>query len=668
MLYGAAYYPEHRDPARWTHDLDRMVEARVNALRVGEFAWDRFEPAPGAYDFDWFDRWFDAARARRIGIVLCPPLRTPPAWLAQSTDDMAIVRDDGVRLAFGSRYSFCITHSELLDRAAALAGELARHYGPSDGVFGWHLDNEHGDEPDCHCPRCRALFAAWCRERYDDDLEKLNDAWGLDFWSLRFSSWDQIPTPAVSKTVHAPGHWLAWRRFRSEMTIRAARRQREAVAAHRGAGQFITTNFQVVHNPRTDYFDFARDLDVCGTNYYPQYGKLGEASLGLSHVRGYRAGANFHVFELRNGPHLIPGLDGNTPAPGEVARLAGLCVAHGAEGLFFFRWRACPFGAEQSHGTPTDYDGEPLAIHEEVAKVGRWLERVGPRLDATRVVADAAVLYDFPTRWSMEYPSPWNGPTGLYVESVRAAYAALRAAGLAADTTGRDADWSRYRLLLIPGLAAVDEALAGKIAAYVRAGGVVLAWPQTGQKDGESRYYPGRMPRTWTEVFGLRLADVWTGSEPVAVRDKDTGAVWGRARLFGERARLDGAQARAIYAEGPWANFPAVTEYEYGAGAAFAWMAYPDGEGLRVSLERAVTRAGVKRSGTGVSVPDDSGVEMMERRGGGERWVFVFNHSRTHVQATFPDGGVDTWNGDKPVNGPVELPAGGWCAVAYPTE
>ena len=38
ILYGAAYYPEHRDPRRWDFDLERMAEARVNCLRV-EKCW-----------------------------------------------------------------------------------------------------------------------------------------------------------------------------------------------------------------------------------------------------------------------------------------------------------------------------------------------------------------------------------------------------------------------------------------------------------------------------------------------------------------------------------------------------------------------------------------------------------------------------------------------------
>jgi len=45
MPFGAAYYPEQREATRWEHDLDMMAAAAITALRVGEFAWTRFEPS-----------------------------------------------------------------------------------------------------------------------------------------------------------------------------------------------------------------------------------------------------------------------------------------------------------------------------------------------------------------------------------------------------------------------------------------------------------------------------------------------------------------------------------------------------------------------------------------------------------------------------------------------
>ena len=139
MLYGAAYYPEQTDPREWERDLDQMAAAGVNALRVGEFAWCFFEPREGTYEFDWMDRFLAMSWERGIGLLLCPPLRTLPAWLACADPTLRIVREDGIPLEYGSRYSFCINHVELRERGAALAEALAQHYGRHPGVVAGFL-------------------------------------------------------------------------------------------------------------------------------------------------------------------------------------------------------------------------------------------------------------------------------------------------------------------------------------------------------------------------------------------------------------------------------------------------------------------------------------------------------------------------------------------------
>lgn len=79
LRLGAAYYPEHREPSRWEFDLDNIAAVGMNALRVGgEFAWTRFEPRLGEFDFSWMDRFADLAQRRGIGLLICPPMRMAP--------------------------------------------------------------------------------------------------------------------------------------------------------------------------------------------------------------------------------------------------------------------------------------------------------------------------------------------------------------------------------------------------------------------------------------------------------------------------------------------------------------------------------------------------------------------------------------------------------------
>jgi Beta-galactosidase len=58
---GAAYYPGWWPAEEWEIDFRQMRDLGINTVRMGEFAWALFEPAPGKFDFDWMDR-AEAAR------------------------------------------------------------------------------------------------------------------------------------------------------------------------------------------------------------------------------------------------------------------------------------------------------------------------------------------------------------------------------------------------------------------------------------------------------------------------------------------------------------------------------------------------------------------------------------------------------------------------------
>ena len=52
---GVDYYPEQWGMELVDPDLENIVELGANLIRIGDFAWDRFEPEEGKYDFSFFD-------------------------------------------------------------------------------------------------------------------------------------------------------------------------------------------------------------------------------------------------------------------------------------------------------------------------------------------------------------------------------------------------------------------------------------------------------------------------------------------------------------------------------------------------------------------------------------------------------------------------------------
>ena len=77
MKIGVDYYPEQWDSNLWRQDADKMKDAGVSIVRMGEFAWSRMEPREGEYDFNWLDEVISIFQEREIEVFLGTPTNTP---------------------------------------------------------------------------------------------------------------------------------------------------------------------------------------------------------------------------------------------------------------------------------------------------------------------------------------------------------------------------------------------------------------------------------------------------------------------------------------------------------------------------------------------------------------------------------------------------------------
>lgn len=61
--------------------------------------------------------------------------------------------------------------------------ELANHYKNEESIVAWQIDNEFGHEGSdlCYCDLCKKEFNEYLKEKYDNDINKLNETWGTIF-------------------------------------------------------------------------------------------------------------------------------------------------------------------------------------------------------------------------------------------------------------------------------------------------------------------------------------------------------------------------------------------------------------------------------------------------------------------------------------------------------
>ena len=130
---GVAYYPEDWPEEEMERDFARMKEIGINVVRIGEFAWHRMEPAPGEFDFSFFHKVVDRARALDICVVMGTPTATPPRWLSRLYPDVMMENRDGRTASHGGRRHCCSNNAHYNEYCLRIVEKMAGEFADDPG-------------------------------------------------------------------------------------------------------------------------------------------------------------------------------------------------------------------------------------------------------------------------------------------------------------------------------------------------------------------------------------------------------------------------------------------------------------------------------------------------------------------------------------------------------
>ncbi|MCP2168703.1 beta-galactosidase [Goodfellowiella coeruleoviolacea] len=652
--WGGDYNPEQWSPEVWREDVKLMRQAGVNIVSVGIFSWALIEVEDGRYEFGWLDEVMDLLHANDIRVDLATATAAPPPWLTHQHPEMLPVRSDGTRLWPGSRQSYCPSSLIYRHKAVALATRMAEHYRDHPALAGWHVNNEYGCHVwKCYCDNCAVAFRDWLRERYDKDLDRLNESWGTAFWSQRYSDWDQVLPPRDTPTFRNPGQQIDFARYSSDALLELYKAERDALRAITPDVP-ITTNFMVAGALyKLDYWSWASEVDFVSNDHYvaaedPE--RHIELAFSADLTRGLAGGRPWLLME-----HSTSAVNWQprnvAKRPGEARRHTYAHLARGADGTLFFQWRQSKAGAERYHSGMVPHAGPDTKVFREVCQVGAEFGRASELLGST-VDASVAIVFD-PQSWWLAEQETHPTKDFSYLATVFGLYRALWQAGVTADFVPPTADadtLGRYPLLLVPALYAATDQTAARIADYVAAGGHALITWMSGISDERGHIRLGGYPGAFRDLLGVWTEEFFplAGGDTVHLDNGHTAAVWT------EWVHLRGAQAVASYTDGALPGVPALTRNTHGRGVAWYLACGLDRDGLRELVDTLLTEAGVEPV---VAAP--TGVEVVRRRGehAGQpvSWLVVINHSAGDVQV--PVSGVDVLSSAR-VSGELTVPAG----------
>ncbi|KWV16153.1 beta-galactosidase [Xanthomonas translucens] len=624
LLLGVAWYPEQWPEAQWERDLTLMQAAHVRVVRIGEFAWSRMEPREGQYDFGWLDRAIAAAARHHIVVVLGTPTAAPPAWLTQAYPDTLRVGQDGVRDEHGNRQQFSFASARYRRFAHAIAEQMAQRYGRNPHVVGWQLDNEYAQAS--FDPEAKAQFHAWLQRKYGS-IEALNRRWATAYWSQTYNDFAQIP---VHEDGQNPALLLEWKRFVSATWTDYSRNQIDAIRPHADPRQFITTNTMgwfagfdayTVH----DVLDIAAWDDYVAGERYDWVDNAARHDL----TRGYKQ-RNYWVMETQ--PGFVNWRATNVALrKGQVRAMAWQAVAHGADAVSYWQWRAAPNGQEEYHGTLVGADGEPVPVYAEIQQVGAEFAKAGAALAGTTPHAEVALINDFDSRWALGFQK--HSADFDPVVQMKSFYRPLRQQAQVVDVVSALAPLDGYKLVVAPSLNVLSEAQAQRLKAYVEHGGHLVLGPRSAMKNADNGLQPQRQPGPLGELLGGRVQQFYALDKPIPVAGA---AGEGSAKIWAEQLQARAAQTevplRYGQANGWLDGAPAVLTRRVGKGRISYVGAWLDDATLdRLTgdwLRDAQVRVPL------ADVPQD--VEVGVRSDGRRRVLVLINHGSDTQQVRLP--------------------------------
>ncbi|MFZ5965776.1 MAG: beta-galactosidase [Bacillota bacterium] len=632
MYLGVDYYPEHWDENLMDEDMRRIKAMGANIIRIGEFAWHLMEKTEGVYDFSFFDRVIDKAKTYDLKAMFGTPTATFPAWLAKKHPSILSKDEYGHSRVFGGRRQYCYNSDIYREYTKKIVERLVHHYKEEEVIIAWQIDNEFGHEGSdmCYCEQCHEKFRGFLKEKYRD-IHNLNETYGTIFWGQTYNDFNEIPLPQPTITTHNPSLRLDWARFRSFSINDYGKMQIDLVRELKGKHQRVTHNFYGGFFEKAyDQNVMAEHLDFASYDNYPVWGGLreplkpGHIAMTHDYIRGLKNKNYWIVEELMGaqGHNII----GYLPRPNQAKMWAYQAMAHGCENLLFFRWRGMTRGAEQFCLGIIDQDNEDNRKYQEVQSFMKDIAQFEEIIKG-EIKSEVAVLYDFDNIWSWHFQQ--QSAVFNFTEELVRMYTPFYRLNANIDVINIHKDFSKYKVLVVPVMQIIDEALGRRFEEFAYGGGTVIFSFRTGIKNRNNNIHFGSVfPGYVRAMTGIKIKEseaLQTGQEVEIIGLGDYKGRKGCCSVWRDMIVPAGAKVLYRYHDKFYKDYSCVTVNQYGKG-----KVYYVGGGVDTGLLQDIAEDVLKdHEIRHMKTPE--GLEVMMRDYLDETWLFINNHTDEEI-------------------------------------
>ncbi|MEI8114844.1 MAG: beta-galactosidase [Bacteroidia bacterium] len=593
LFVGANYHPhDDKNPEKIKKDIELMKAAGFTSVRLGHLAWDSYEPSEGKFDFEWFDLVMDEMNKAGIKVILDIAIRPAPIWLHHKFPSIDIVDANGDVQYPNHRYMEDIGDPNYQKYALLFTDAITKRYANHPALLAFGIDNESGDGRISYSETARQRFIEWLKKKYSN-LENLNKAWATQRWSRKLNQFEEVGFPVATHATDVPERMLDFRRFVSNEVNQLLLKVLDKVNAN---APKALTNTNAWYYSGMKYFDYSQiaysgKMTREGCGFYPgttlttNWGVM-NALFGISRIQ----------FESTN-PFWCSEFTTMTAVPNAIRKQAYSTLFYGNQMVCGWTWQSMHSGEEQYLEGLVDWDGIPNRKYNEYKKIATEFKKI-EKFFPYQLQAEVGLAFSFPSQIASSYfPEQHDN-------QLQACFDLFYWRNMDARIVEISRSSLNYKILVVPGVAVMDETTATKIRDFVKNGGTAIMTSNSAIVDESGQVFASTRPGRLSDVFGIRIGsyeetEMMNEVSRKSYKGKKLEFTYKGKAIDTESSRFDLVEPKGAEVLGSITSldkdYPIMTSNKYGKGRAIYIGLPANGDVLNPLLDELIAELGIKK-------------------------------------------------------------------------
>jgi beta-galactosidase len=286
-----------------------------------------------------------------------------------------------------------------------------------------------------------------------------------------------------------------------------------------------------------------------------------------------------------------------TAVPNSIRKSAYASLMYGNQMVCGWTWQSMHSGEEQYLEGMIDWDGIPNRKYEEYRKIATEFKKI-EKFFPYKPHAEVGLAFSFPSQIASSYfPEQHDN-------QLQACFDLFYWRNMDARVVEISRSSLNYKLLLVPGVAVMDEATAAKIRDYVNNGGTVIMTDNSSIVDTTGQVFTATRPGRLNDVFGIRLGgyeetEAMNEISRKGYKGKKLEVTYKGKTTDTESARFDNIDLRGAEVIGTITSldkdYPIMTSNKYGKGRAIYVGLPANGNVLGGLVDDQIDELGIKK-------------------------------------------------------------------------